>query len=120
MLFAAYNDPHMVLAEYNGGPLNAGYYRADVGALAAETRSYVRVLELYARLKDQFEAGRPLPAPASRDDQREGKSLGARSSSLLGRASAPVEERAAGASSATAPAAAAAPNPAAGAGRPTR
>ena len=62
----------MVLAEYNGGPLNAGYYRAAVGALAAETRSYVpRVLELYARLKDQFDAGlraqgaRRRPATAS-------------------------------------------------------
>ena len=112
----------MVLAEYNGGPLNAGYFRADVGALAAETRSYVpRVLELYARLKEQFEAGPAAQgALASHDDKREGKSLGARTASLLGRASAPVEERAAGASSATAPAAAAAPNPAAGAGRPTR
>jgi soluble lytic murein transglycosylase-like protein len=88
ILFAAYNDPHMVLAEYNGGPLNAGYYRAAVGALAAETRSYVpRVLDLYARLKDQFETGAAIPAPAAaRDNQREGKTLGARSSALLGRA----------------------------------
>ncbi len=42
ILFAAYNDPQMVLAEYNGGPVNAGYYRADVGALAAETRTTCR------------------------------------------------------------------------------
>jgi len=84
ILFAAYNDPHMVLAEFNGGPLNAGYYRADVNALAAETRSYVpRVLELYARLKEQFETGSALAGPASaRDVQREGKLLSARPVSL--------------------------------------
>lgn len=79
ILFAAYNDPHMVLAEYNGGPLNAGYYRAAVGALAPETRSYVpRVLELYARLKDQFEAGARVQggAEASREGRREGRVLG--------------------------------------------
>ena len=47
MLFATYSDPQMVLAEYNGGPLNAGYFRAGVGQLAAETKNYVpRVLEL--------------------------------------------------------------------------
>jgi len=28
ILFTAYGDPQMVLAEYNGGPLNAGYFRA--------------------------------------------------------------------------------------------
>jgi hypothetical protein len=90
ILFAAYNDPQMVLAEYNGGPLNAGYYRADAGALAAETKSYVpRVLQLYARLKDQFETGAVLQADLShRDGSREGKKLGARTSAVLGRASA--------------------------------
>ena len=52
MLFATYSDPQMVLAEYNGGPLNAGYFRAGVGALASETRSYVpKVMELHARLR---------------------------------------------------------------------
>ena len=82
ILFAAYNDPQMVLAEYNGGPVNAGYFRADVSALAAETRSYVpRVLTLYARLKDQFETGTTPPADPSRgDEQREGKALGVRTS----------------------------------------
>jgi soluble lytic murein transglycosylase-like protein len=75
-LFATYNEPQMVLAEYNGGPLNAGYYRAEASALAAETRSYVpRVLELYERLKNQFETGAPLsdalPAPAGQ--RREGR-----------------------------------------------
>ena len=69
-----------MLAEYNGGPLNAGYYRADVAALAAETRNYVpRVLDLYARLEDQFNGGAVVQgASASRDTQREGKLLGAR------------------------------------------
>ena len=41
VLFSTYNDPQMVLAEYNGGPLNAGYFRAESGALASETRNYV-------------------------------------------------------------------------------
>ena len=78
MLFAAYRDPQMVLAEYNGGPLNAGYFRAGVGALAAETRSYVpRVLELYGRLRDEFERGTEVAAEASLGDaSREGKRLG--------------------------------------------
>jgi soluble lytic murein transglycosylase len=92
ILFAAYNDPQMVLAEYNGGPVNAGYYRADVGALAAETRNYVpRVLELYGRLKEQFEVGvAPRPELSPRDEKREGKALGVRTSALLGRPSAPA------------------------------
>jgi len=77
ILFSTYSDPQMVLAEYNGGPLNAGYFRAGVGQLAAETRSYVpRVLQLHERLKEEFDRGTDLPAdPASRDAQREGKTL---------------------------------------------
>jgi len=77
ILFSTYSDPQMVLAEYNGGPLNAGYYRAGAGALAAETRSYVpRVLQLYARLKEQFNRGMDLQADLMhRDAQREGKTL---------------------------------------------
>ena len=68
----------MVLAEYNGGPLNAGYLRAGAGALASETRSYVpRVLELYQRLKQEFEAGTALLAEAREDSERRGKTLGA-------------------------------------------
>lgn len=87
ILFAAYVDPQLVLAEYNGGPLNAGYYRASVGALAAETRQYVpRVIELYGRLKQQFETGTAPPSPIARSEgQREGRSLGARSAALLNR-----------------------------------
>jgi soluble lytic murein transglycosylase-like protein len=77
ILFSAYNDPALVLAEYNGGPLNAGYFRAGVSQLAAETRSYVpQVLELYGRLKDKFETGEPLAGePMHRDARREGKTL---------------------------------------------
>jgi len=77
VLFSTYSDPQMVLAEYNGGPLNAGYFRAGVGALAPETRNYVpRVLQLYARLKEQFDRGMDLRADLMhRDAQREGKTL---------------------------------------------
>jgi hypothetical protein len=77
ILFTAYGDPHLVLAEYNGGPLNAGYFRAGVSALAVETRSYVpRVLELYGRLKERFEQGTELRMEMMhRDASREGKTL---------------------------------------------
>jgi hypothetical protein len=77
MLFSTYSDPRMVLAEYNGGPLNAGYFRAGVGPLAPETRDYVpRVLELHERLKDLFEGGGAVPAePMHRDVSRVGKTL---------------------------------------------
>jgi hypothetical protein len=77
ILFSTYSDPQLVLAEYNGGPLNAGYFRAGVGSLAAETRTYVpRVLELYARLKEEFDAaGDRAVDLAGRDAHREGKTL---------------------------------------------
>ena len=60
VLFTAYNDESLVLAEYNGGPLNAGYMRAGGGKASAETRNYVaKVLELRKRLDKRFElAGR--------------------------------------------------------------
>lgn len=78
VLFATYNDPQLVLAEYNGGPLNAGYFHASAGALARETRTYVpRVLDLHARLKEEFERGIDVRAePMSWNGQREGKTLG--------------------------------------------
>jgi hypothetical protein len=75
ILFSAYSDPQLVLAEYNGGPLNAGYFRAHVGALAEETKSYVpRVLALHAKLKDQFDKGLESAGPIHHD-VREGKTL---------------------------------------------
>ena len=77
ILFTAYGDPQMVLAEYNGGPLNAGYFRAGVGALSPETRTYVpQVLEVYARLKEKFEKGVDVDAESMhRDGRREAKTL---------------------------------------------
>jgi hypothetical protein len=77
ILFSTYNDPQMVLAEYNGGPLNAGFFRAGTGQLAAETRSYVpRVLEVHARLLEQFEKGSLQLEHVRRDaEQRRGKTL---------------------------------------------
>jgi soluble lytic murein transglycosylase-like protein len=80
VLFSTYKDPQLVLAEYNGGPLNAGYLRAGAAALASETRSYVpRVLELHARLQQEFETGTALALQtgATDDSGRRGKALGA-------------------------------------------
>jgi soluble lytic murein transglycosylase-like protein len=80
VLFSTYKDPQLVLAEYNGGPLNAGYLRAGAAALASETRSYVpRVLELHERLKQEFEAGTALAlrTEVQADSERRGKVLGA-------------------------------------------
>jgi soluble lytic murein transglycosylase-like protein len=78
VLFATYNDPELVLAEYNGGPINAGYYRASARALAPETRNYVpRVLALYDHLREEFASGIDAGAkPAHHDGQRDGKTLG--------------------------------------------
>lgn len=55
VLMSTYNDIGMVLAEYNGGPINAGYYRAGSHRTAAETMDYVpKVLEEYARLSEEL------------------------------------------------------------------
>ena len=89
ILFSTYRDPQMVLAEYNGGPLNAGFFRAGVGQLAAETRNYVpRVLELYGRLKEEFDKGAFDPQIERRlqDSRREGKILGAGPTAIPGAA----------------------------------
>jgi hypothetical protein len=76
ILFSTYSDPQLVLAEYNGGPLNAGYFRAGAGALAAETRSYVpRVLQLHARLRDDMARGLVSATETTHDVRREGKTL---------------------------------------------
>jgi hypothetical protein len=76
ILSATYRDPQMVLAEYNGGPVNAGYYRAGLEKLAAETRSYVpRVLELHARLQEEFAKALEPPGETDADGSREGKAL---------------------------------------------
>jgi len=65
LLGAAYNDLEMILAEYNGGPLNAGYFRANVEKLAGETRDYVpRVIAVYERLGREI--GRTVPLASAR------------------------------------------------------
>jgi len=77
ILFSAYSDPQLVLAEYNGGPLNAGYFRAGVRQLSPETRDYVpQVLTLYQRLKTKFNGGEDVPVESMyRDAHRDGKTL---------------------------------------------
>jgi hypothetical protein len=77
ILFTTYSDPQMVLAEYNGGPLNAGFFRANVTQLSAETRNYVpRVLEVHQRLKEEFEKGLEVRVDTMhRDAARGGKTL---------------------------------------------
>jgi hypothetical protein len=77
VLMTTYNDVGMALAEYNGGPINAGYYRARSGRTAPETQDYVpKVLENYRRLSDDL----PLSPGRSydvlyRDPSREGKRM---------------------------------------------
>lgn len=69
VLFTAYNDESLVLAEYNGGPLNAGYMRAGGAKASPETRQYVaKVLDIRKRLERKFvegATGEPQPKPAS-------------------------------------------------------
>lgn len=78
ILFSAYNDQNMVLAEYNGGPLNAGYYRAGSARAAAETTDYVKkVGTVYDNLKDRFELGVEVTLEQMHKDRdRDGKLLG--------------------------------------------
>jgi soluble lytic murein transglycosylase-like protein len=79
ILFTAYRDARMVLAEYNGGPLNAGYLRAGSQQAAAETKDYVlKVLDVHERLKSKFESGWTARLDLMHlDPQREGKVLAA-------------------------------------------
>jgi soluble lytic murein transglycosylase-like protein len=78
ILLSAYNDLGMALAEYNGGPINAGYYRAGSRQTAAETADYVpKVLSQYERLvkKLPMAPGRSYDV-LYRDAKRAGKVLG--------------------------------------------
>jgi soluble lytic murein transglycosylase-like protein len=85
LLGAAYNDVEMILAEYNGGPLNAGYFRAKAGSLSGETRDYVpRVIEVYQRLRQQIGGTDPQdpmwrlePAPSIEGEPKSVASVGA-------------------------------------------
>jgi hypothetical protein len=57
ILFSTHDEVEWVLAEYNGGPRNAHYFRAGSNQLADETRSYVpKVMAIYDRLRNRFEA----------------------------------------------------------------
>ena len=87
ILFSAYNDRNMVLAEYNGGPLNAGYYRAGSGRTAVETRDYVKkVGTVYEGLKKKFELGVDVTLlPMHKDQERHGKLLGHSTRPVLAR-----------------------------------
>jgi soluble lytic murein transglycosylase-like protein len=95
ILFSTYSDPALVLAEYNGGPLNAGYFRARVGQLAAETRNYVpQVLELHARLQKQFaQADAPQLQLMHLDAHRQGKTLAGPVSAGVGATAEPRPKR---------------------------
>lgn len=78
ILMTTYNDVGMALAEYNGGPINAGFYRARSHKTAAETRDYVpKVLEQYERLVKTLPSAPGLSHDiVYRDASRPGKKLG--------------------------------------------
>ena len=57
ILLSTYDDVEGALAEYNGGPRNAHYFRAGSSRLAEETRNYVpKVMGIYERLRNRLEA----------------------------------------------------------------
>jgi soluble lytic murein transglycosylase-like protein len=78
VLMTTYNDVGMALAEYNGGPINAGFYRARSHKTASETRDYVpKVLEQYERLVKSLPTAPGLSHDiVYRDASRPGKKLG--------------------------------------------
>lgn len=78
VLMTTYNDVGMALAEYNGGPINAGFYRARSHKTASETRDYVpKVLEQYERLVKTLPTAPGLSHDiVYRDASRPGKKLG--------------------------------------------
>ncbi len=64
-LFDAYGDPRLVLAEYNGGPINARRLRSGSDRLAAETRDYVaKVMAVLDGLNHRLDIEPPPAAPA--------------------------------------------------------
>lgn len=76
ILFAAYNDPGLVLAEYNGGPRNAGLFRAGHSDVAEETRNYVpKVLAVYRRLQSELGISDTVRHALYRDPRRGAKTL---------------------------------------------
>lgn len=77
ILLSTYNDERLALAEYNGGPINAGYLRAGDSRVAAETRDYVgKVDRVHQRLESKFELGiEARSTDMHRDLGRDGKRL---------------------------------------------
>jgi hypothetical protein len=77
ILSTTYNDPSLLLAEYNGGPRNAGLFRAGASDVAVETRDYVpKVLAIYDRLRSDLDTeDRFVEVAMYRDRNRNGKTL---------------------------------------------
>src|SRR5262249_25076551 len=72
-------DPQLVLAEYNGGPLNPGYFRGGGRQLASGTRKYgPQGVELYGRLKEEFAKGAEAAGPGRRQPFVGGRPAGGR------------------------------------------
>jgi len=63
-LFDTYRDPRLVLAEYNGGPINARRLKNGSHRLAAETRDYVvKVMAVHDGLNRRLDASAPAQNP---------------------------------------------------------
>lgn len=71
------NDDKLVLAEYNDGPINAGYLRAGSDRAASETKDYVTKVTLVSeKLRVEFREGIELGVDSvHRDVSRRGKRL---------------------------------------------
>jgi len=79
ILLSAHDEVEVALAEYNGGPRNAHYFRAGSSRLAEETRNYVpKVMAIYDRLRNELEAETwradlaALPESVGNDSLRQG------------------------------------------------
>jgi soluble lytic murein transglycosylase-like protein len=69
-LIETYDDPRLVLAEYNGGPRNARRLRTGSDRLAPETRDYVaKVMVVLDGLNERFDLA-PAAAAESREPLR--------------------------------------------------
>lgn len=56
ILYAVYENYEIVLADYNGGPYSAFYYKNDKSKLNTETSKYVpKVMSMYKNYKHKFE-----------------------------------------------------------------
>ena len=67
ILLSTHDEVELALAEYNGGPRNAHYFRAGSSRLAEETRSYVpKVMAIYERLRNRFAKKGRAPSRAIR------------------------------------------------------